>query len=672
MSTLGSAPAVDLTRDACSDPDVAGGKEWLVTNGIGGYAMGTVAGFRTRRYHGLLVAALHPPLGRTLLVAKLDEEAVYGDHTFALAANRWASGAMAPDGYVHLDRFHLEGTTPVWTFALADALVEKRVWMRPGANTTYVRYDLVRASAPLGLSLRALVGYRDYHSLTHAGDEPMRVEPVDHGVRVEAFDGAMPFFLFSDGAVTSAQNWYRDVWLDAEAYRGLDAAEDMFHAVTFEATLEEGGSLTVVVSTDAEAPRDGHAAYAERQRHEVRLLREATIDEESPALHQLVLAADQFVVRRPTDTDAEGKTIIAGYPWFGDWGRDTMIALPGLLLTTGRPTTAARVLRTFARFVDRGMIPNRFPDAGEEPEYNTVDATLWFVEAIRATVEATDNVEDPACGEALLRDLFPVLEEIVEGHHRGTRYGIRVDPADGLLCAGEPGVQLTWMDAKVGDWVVTPRIGKPVEVNALWYNALRSLAGFARRLGLDPAPYDEAADRAEARFARFWNAERDYCFDVIDGPDGDDAALRPNQLFAVSLHHSPLAPDRQRAVVDACARHLLTPHGLRSLAPFELGYTGHYGGDQHSRDGAYHQGTVWGWLIGPFVTAHLRVYGDGARARSFLLPLLRDFRDHGLGSVSEIYDGDAPFTPRGCPAQAWSVAEVLHAWTLSGQVVRDR
>ncbi len=660
---MNDRPVVDLTRDVCSDPAVAGDKEWLVTNGIGGYGMGTVAGFRTRRYHGLLVAALDPPLGRTLLVAKLDETARYEGHEFALAANRWASGVMAPSGYVHLDRFHLEGTTPVWTFALADALVEKRVWMQPGANTTYVRYDLVRASGPLSLSLRALVSYRDYHSLMHGGGEPMSVVPVDRGVRVEAYDRATPFFLFSDGeAATLEPAWYRDVWLEVEAYRGLDAAEDMFLAATFSATLEEGGSLTIVASTDENASRDGLAAYAARQDHEARLLREAAISEESPELHQLVLAADQFVVRRPTDIDPEGKTIIAGYPWFGDWGRDTMIALPGLLLTTGRPDTAARVLRTFARFVDQGMIPNRFPDAGEEPEYNTVDATLWFVEAIRATVEATDD-------ETLLGDLFPVLEDIVDWHRRGTRYGIRV-AEDGLLRAGEPGVQLTWMDAKVGDWVVTPRIGKPVEVNALWYNALRSMAEFARRLGRDPAPYAEAADRAEASFGRFWSAEHGYCFDVIDGPDGDDAALRPNQLFAVSLHHSPLAPERQRAVVDACARHLLTPHGLRSLAPFDGGYVGEYGGDQRSRDGSYHQGTVWGWLIGPFVTAHLRVYGDGDRARSFLLPLLRDFRDHGLGSVSEIFDGNAPFTPRGCPAQAWSVAEVLRTWTLAGLSLR--
>jgi predicted glycogen debranching enzyme len=658
-------PAVDLARDVCADPDVSGRNEWLVTNGIGGYAMGTVAGFPTRRYHGLLVAALDPPLGRTLLVSKLDAEAAYLGGSYALAANQWAGGATEPQGFVHLDRFHLDGTTPVWTFALADALVEKRVWMQPGANTTYVRYDLVRASAPLRLRLRALVGYRDYHSLTHAHGWTMQVAPVAHGVRVDAFDGATPFFLrCNNAAVTPAHDWVRDLYFGVEAYRGLGAEEDVLHAATFEASFAPGGSLTVALSTDEGASLNGSAAYAVHSRYDDERLHEAGASDASPEARQLVLAADQFVVRRPTEDDPDGRTIIAGYPWFSDWGRDTMIALPGLLLTTGRTEAAARVLRTFARFVDRGMIPNRFPDAGHTPEYNTVDATLWLFEAARATVEATDD-------DALLRDLFPVLERVVEAHRVGTRYGIRVDPDDGLLSAGEPGVQLTWMDAKVGDWVVTPRIGKPVEVNALWYHALRTMADFARRLGREASGYDDEADGVAVSFDRFWNAGRDYCFDVIDGPDGREASLRPNQLFAVSLAHGLLSPERQRAVVDACAQHLLTPHGLRSLAPDDPEYTGRYGGSRHARDGAYHQGTVWGWLIGPFVEAHLRVYGDEAAARSYLRPLVRHLGAHGLGSVSEIFDGDAPFAPRGCPAQAWSVAELLRMGTRTGLFLKE-
>ena len=309
------------------------------------------------------------------------------------------------------------------------------------------------------------------------------------------------------------------------------------------------------------------------------------------------------------------------------------------------------------------MLPNRFPDEGEVPEYNTVDATLWYFEAIRAYHEATKD-------DALLRDLYPALREIVEWHLQGTRFQIQVDPADGLLYSGEQGVQLTWMDAKVGDWVVTPRQGKAVEINALWYNALRIMADFSSRLGEPSEPYSDQAGRAAASFTRFWNEEAGHCYDVIDGPGGDDPALRPNQLFAVCLFHSPLPEVQQRAVVDACARHLLTSHGLRSLdpgrhqglAPHDPAYVGHYGGSRRQRDAAYHQGTVWGWLIGPFVRAHLRVYRDPATARSFLQPLLHQLESHGLGSLSEVFDGDPPFTPRGCIAQAWTVAEVLRVW----------
>ena len=348
-------------------------------------------------------------------------------------------------------------------------------------------------------------------------------------------------------------------------------------------------------------------------------------------------------------------TVIAGYPWFGDWGRDTMISLPGLTLTTGRPGVGAGVLRTFARVVDRGLLPNRFPDGGEAPEYNTVDATLWYVEAIRAHHAATED-------DGLLKELYPTLESIVAWHREGTRHGIAIDPGDGLLHAGEPGVQLTWMDAKVGDHVVTPRIGKPVEVNALWFNALTAMATFARRLGRPAAEWEAMADRAAKSFERFWSDGLGYCLDVIDGPDGDEALLRPNQIFAVSLPASPLSRSRQQGVVDACARHLLTPYGLRSLARFHPAYRSTYGGDVASRDRAYHQGTVWSWLLGPFALAHYRVYGNAAVARSFLAPLAHHLEDGAVGSIAEICDADPPYAPRGCVAQAWSVAETLRAW----------
>lgn len=658
---------VDLGRELCGPIESAAQREWLVTNGIGGYAAGTVTGMLTRRYHGLLFAALAPPLGRTLLVSKLDETVAYGGRAYPLSVDRWSGGVIEPEGHRFLERFYLEGTTPVWTYACADARLEKRVWMQPGANTTYVRYQALRATAPMRLSVKAMVNYRDHHTLTRADGWRMQVSPVAHGLHVRAFGGATPFYLLCAQQGVSIQpqhEWYHNYELSMEAYRGLNALEDHLYAGLVEVTLEPGQGLSLVCTTDARAVLDGDAAYAERQAYEGALLAQARPalgalpgDELGPALEQLVLAADQFVVRRALPEAPEGRTVIAGYPWFGDWGRDTMISLPGLTLATGRPHIARQILVTFAHFCQEGMLPNRFPDAGEWPEYNTVDATLWYVQALYAYHCATGD-------DALIRDLYPVLQEIVAWHKAGTRFQIHLDPADGLLYAGEAGAQLTWMDAKVGEWVVTPRTGKPVEVNALWYNALCILSGFAKRLGESENPYRGLIDQAAAGFARFWNAETGYCYDVLEGPQGDDPSLRPNQLLAVSLPHSPLTTDQQRAVVDACAMHLLTSHGLRSLAPGHPDYVGRYGGGQRERDGAYHQGTAWAWLLGPFVEAHLRAYGDPHMARSFLEPLLRHLSEGCVGSIGEIFDGDAPFCPRGCFAQAWSVAEVLRGWKV--------
>jgi predicted glycogen debranching enzyme len=651
-------------REICGDLVAAERREWLCTNGVGGFAAGTVAGTPTRRYHGLLVAALQPPLGRTVLATQVHETVEYAGRTWELAACRWRGDVVEPAGHRLIESFRLEGTTPVWTYACADGLLDKRVWMEPEANTTYVRYTLSRARGPIGLTLKVLTSYRDYHAVTRAGDWRMDVAPVEHGVRVQAFAGARPVQLLAAGAEARvAHDWYRDAHLAREAERGLDHLDDALHAATFEVQLRPGASLTLVISAEAAPSLDGEAAWARHERHEARVLRrwsaaQPTASHEPAWIRRLVLAADQFVARRPTADDPDGLTVLAGYHWFGDWGRDTMIALPGLTLATGRPDAARTILTTFARFVDRGMLPNRFPDAGEAPEYNTVDATLWYFEAIRAYHAVTDD-------DGLLKELFGVLESIVAWHRQGTRYGIRLD-ADGLLTSGEPGVQLTWMDAKVGDWVVTPRTGKAVEVNALWYNALRAMAGFATRLHKPAGDYHTLANRAASSFERFWYAPGGYCHDVIDTPAGDDATLRPNQILAVSLPESPLSAARQRGVVDACATHLLTSHGLRSLPPDHPQYRGRYGGDQWSRDGAYHQGTVWSWLLGPFALAHHRVYGDAETARSFLRPLAAHLDDGGLGSIAEIFEGDAPFRPDGCVAQAWSVAETLRAWHALG------
>ncbi|HEX3178019.1 MAG TPA: amylo-alpha-1,6-glucosidase [Methylomirabilota bacterium] len=649
-------------REVAGDLAAAERREWLCVNGIGGFASGTIAGTQTRRYHGLLIAALDPPLGRTLLATGVHETLEYAGAEWPLFAARWVNAGVEPSGYRFIERFRLDGTTPVWTYAIADALVEKRVWMEPGANTTYVRWHVLRTSGPIGLNAKVLVNYRDYHGTTRAGDWRLDVARAGNGVRVVAFDGARPLWLRAvDGAIEPLHVWYRDFELARERERGLDHVDDHLHAATLHASLEAGRDVMLIASAEADVP-DSSAAWQRRSAHETALLdrwRATRPDSDAapPWIRHLVLACDQFVVRRPTPDDPEGASVIAGYHWFGDWGRDTMVAVPGLALETGRPAIARTILTTFARFVDRGMLPNRFPDAGAQPEYNTVDATLWYVEAIRAYHAATGD-------DGVLKELYPVLESIVGWHRSGTRYGIREDPVDGLLVAGEPGVQLTWMDAKVGDWVVTPRIGKPVEINALWYAAVCTVADFARRLGKSAAArdLDALARRVAGAFARFWSERHGWCFDVIDGPDGDDATLRPNQILAVALPQALLPPARRRAVVDACARHLLTSYGLRSLAPSDARYVDRYAGDARTRDGSYHQGAVWAWLLGPFALAHFSAHGDAARARAFLEPLADHLGDHGLGSIAEIFDGAPPFVPNGCIAQAWSVAETLRAW----------
>ncbi|MBI4782559.1 MAG: amylo-alpha-1,6-glucosidase [Oscillatoriophycideae cyanobacterium NC_groundwater_1537_Pr4_S-0.65um_50_18] len=671
-------------REICGNLQTAAAREWLVTNGIGGYASGTVAGNLTRRYHGLLIAALQPPLGRTLMLTKLEEILHSGNQVYTLNTDRWIDGSIEPQGYRYIEHFSLNGTVPTWRFACGDALLEKRVWMQQGANTTYVQYALQRASQPVALMIKALVNYRDHHGNVRSLGWQMPVERRDQGVCVMAFPGATPLHLLSDRAeVITLHDWYYGFDLSVERYRGLSDREDHLHAATFHLTLYPGETVTIIASTEEKPDLQGAIALKQRQTHEQRLLNlwrteRAVATRDTPTwMNQLVLAADQFIVNRtvsatvvsePESPDEvfpgtsrqaplNGKTIIAGYPWFSDWGRDTMISLPGLTLATGRSEVARLILRTFSHYVDQGMLPNRFPDAGEVPEYNTVDATLWYFEAIRQYYKATQD-------DDLLTELYPVLSDIIHWHCRGTRFNIHLDPVDGLLYAGEAGVQLTWMDAKVGDWVVTPRTGKPIEVNALWYNALRTMAKFARQLGKPHQEYDAIADRTLARFVRFWNDDLGYCYDVLDSPTGDDAALRPNQIFAVSLPESPLTPAQQKGVVDACGRSLLTSYGLRSLAPEHPDYQGHYGGGQRQRDGAYHQGTVWGWLLGSFAIAHFRVYNDPAQARQLLEPMADHLCNHGVGSLSEIFDGDPPFEPRGCIAQAWTVAEVLRAWMV--------
>lgn len=665
--------SITFGREICSHLPTSESREWLVTNGIGGYASGTIAGLLTRRYHGLLIAALRPPLGRTLLLTKLDETVFYNNCYYPLYTNRWADQTIGLKGFENIERFSLEGTIPVWRFACADALIEKRIWMQQGANTTYIRYHYLQGSEPLTIGIKALINYRDYHHITRSNNWEMEIKPADSGIVIKALPLAVPFYLLTDsGEVEINHDWYRNFDLATERYRGLDDIEDHLHAATLRATLQPGASLTVVASTENHPSLDSQATLKNRQNYDNKLIVNCLTNlrilqperEINSAIKQLILASDQFIVDRPLPDNSKGKTIIAGYPWFSDWGRDTMISLPGLTLATGRFDIARSILTTYANYISQGMLPNRFPDFGDEPEYNTVDATLWYFEAIRAYCEATED-------EAILHQLFPILAEIIDWHLKGTRYNIKWDPADGLLSAGEPGTQLTWMDAKVNNIVVTPRQGKPVEINALWYHALQIMAKFAAKLGKPNQDYLKLAEQTAKGFNRFWYETGGYCYDVIDTPNGDDPTLRPNQIFAISLppigndaYPALLTPKQEYQVINTCAKLLLTSHGLRSLSPNDAPYCGTYGGDQYQRDIAYHQGTVWGWLIGPFAKAHLRVYQNPEQVRNILTPMLDSLSDQGIGTLGEIADGDAPMNPRGCIAQAWSVAEVLRTLLL--------
>ena len=652
---------VRLGRDICGRLDEAERREWWLTNGRGGYAAGTVAGSMTRRYHGLLVAPLQPPLGRFLLAAKADVTLEVDGEAWPLFANRWASGAVSPAGQVHIESFRLDGRMPVWRFALGDLLLEQRIWMPHGRDATHLAWRLLRTprDADIRLHVDLLVSARDHHSQLETGALDPSIEAEGGLLRIRHPDWFDLNACAFGGTADASPQWVEQLHLPLERERGLSDSDNLLRAGTFhyELSPEVGSALALEVNrVPREAPETALHAFLDRERELLesagRLVPELT---EAPGwIRQLVLAADAFLFARPLPDEPDGESVIAGYPWFGDWGRDTMIALAGLTLATGRYASARRILRTFARFVDRGMLPNVFPGSGATPEYNSVDAGLWYIEAWRAYLETSGDYPS-------LAEVFPVLEEIVEQQRGGTRYGIGMDAADGLLCAGEPGVQLTWMDAKVGDWVVTPRMGKPVEINALWYNALRVMGAFARRLGKPPGEFEVLADRVESGFSRFIRPLGGL-YDVLDGPDGDDGSVRPNQIFAVSLPHSPLDREAQQRVVDECGRYLLCSYGLRSLAPSAADYRGRYGGGVLERDGAYHQGSVWAWLLGHYALARYRVEGDPRAAQSLLEPLADHLSDAGVGTVSEIFDGDPPHTARGAPSQAWSVACTLEAW----------
>jgi len=640
---------LDFDAPALHEGDRLHNAEWLETNGLGGWASSTIGGAHTRRYHGLLVAALHPPGGRMVMLSKLEETLLCEGATYDLGCNQFP-GTYAPCGQQYIEQFSLH-PFPTWSYRAGKLALTKQIGALHGENTTVVYYRLAEAPGPVELLLRPFAAVRDFHALQHANENVHREARFADGVlTIQAYDNTPPIYISVPGAKFDyAPYWYYHFQYREEQARGLDFEEDLFTHGVLRVTLQPGQTLGVIVSLDNTPGRDPAALLANEAARRDEVVKTAGFKGELE--QQLVRAADQFIVRRGD----HGHTIIAGYHWFGDWGRDTMIALPGLCLATKRFAEAKEILRAFADVESEGMLPNNFPDEGGAPAYNSADAALWFFIATQAYLKATGD-------DAFVRDeLLPVLEDILAWHDRGTRYHIHCDD-DGLLFAGEPGVQLTWMDAKVGDWVVTPRIGKPVELNALWYNALVILAELRAKFGR-PGDEDLAA-RALAvkdRFVEtFWNGKLGYLFDVVNGNDRDPS-LRPNQLFALSLPHELLSQSQALSVFKSIEQKLLTPVGLRSLAPNMPGYRPHYEGGVHARDGAYHQGTVWGWLLGPYITALVRLRGPAGttRARALVQNLSAKLGQNGLGTLSEIYDGDSPFTPRGCIAQAWSVGEIL-------------
>ena len=652
-------------------------REWLVTNGLGGYASGTVSGAITRRYHGLLTAALPAPFGRMVMWSHIFEVLRFNDDdTVSLGAEERAGGQLDLHGADYLSEFRLEQGLPVWIFKVRGLVIEKRVMMLHLQNTVHVSYCVTGEGARPLLELRPAFNFRHYEDpVGQLPNEPYEIRATDGRYEITQPDTPLlPLRMrLSDCSCVFMidPRKIHQVVYRKELERGYDYEGDLWGPGVFRIDLQESEGATLVGSTEdwdiIDVLTPAAARAAERDRRE-RLLDQSIAAARDGIAAELVFAADQFVITpagraeeaaRAHAFGDEVRTVIAGYHWFTDWGRDTMISLEGLTITTGRTLEAGYILRTFAHYVRHGLIPNMFPDGRKEGLYHTADATLWFFHALGRYLDATGD-------RTTLTMLLPTLRDIVEHHLRGTDFNIHVDAEDGLLCQGKEGYQLTWMDAKMGDWVVTPRRGKAVEINALWFNALELLAGWLGEVGDEQAAnlYAGHAARAQRAFnERFWYHDGGYLYDVIDGPEGDDNSIRPNQVFAISLEHPVLQRDRWPAVLEVVEKELFTPVGLRSLSPNDPDYKKNYHGDLKTRDAAYHQGTVWAWLIGPFIDAWLKLHpNEREKARSFLNAFPEHLNEAGIGTISEVFDAEEPHTPRGCIAQAWSIAELLRCW----------
>ncbi len=633
--------------------------EWLETNGLGGWSGSSLAGCNTRRYHGLLMAAIVPPTERMLLVAKLDETVLMGENRFELGTNDYGD-AISPQGFKYLYSFK-RNFFPEWIYEVPGLRLQKTVTMVHGENTTLIRYEVLEAERVFTMEFLPLIAARGYHDLQHRYNNIFWDTEFNNGLfHNQPYQGAPHIFISIPGSSYRPVNtWYYKFNYAQERYRGLDHEEDLFNHGVFSVDLNKGNLLYILISTDDPTGKNPAGLYEKERNRKISLLNGVPGD----LSRQLVLAADQFIVNRKIADDGQQvgslamKTIIAGYHWFTDWGRDTMISLPGLCLQTRRYEDAKNILAVFAKSASMGMLPNRFIDHNEPPEYNNVDGTLWFFNAVYGYLQLTGDKG------FVLEEILPVLKNIMDWHFKGTRFNIHVD-SDGLLYAGAPGQQLTWMDARVDNWVVTPRMGKPVEIEALWFNALKIFEYLLSMNGEPVAAGDieEKAEQARKSFLeKFWNSDGNYLVDNIDENGNLDKSLRPNQIFALCLPFHLIEGEKSKSILDIIRLKLLTPMGLRSLSPDDPKYKGNYGGDTFRRDSAYHQGTIWSWLIGPYLEAGMKFAGETFRPEA--MEILEGFSNHinegCIGSISEIFDGDAPYHPRGCVAQAWSVAEIL-------------
>ncbi|MFH0772623.1 MAG: amylo-alpha-1,6-glucosidase [Candidatus Omnitrophota bacterium] len=649
------AEIIRFGSEICGDFQSATEKEWLETNGLGGYASSTIIGTNTRKYHGLLVATTKPPLGRMVMLSKLEETLVLRDGSrYNLSCNKYPA-VIHPEGYRYMEEFRLD-PFPIFTYRIGDIVVEKAVFMVHGENSTVITYKVLISSGYFELVVRPLVAARDYHWIS--------IENMNFNKTVEHFEGYLKMKPYSESPILYLANnadrfeptgyWYKTFEYQKEKERGLEYNEDLYSPGEFGFLVKEGDKVYMVASTEGRKMRSVEVLESSEvlRRNEIA----EAVNLSDPLAIQLAISADSFLVKRMDGLT----TVLAGYHWFWDWGRDALISLPGAALTLGRFKEARDILLTFAKHCDQGMIPNRFPEESKDPDYNTVDASLWFFWAVHKFLEYTN---DYAFVEANILDC---MEEIIQYYINGTRFGIKMDK-DGLISTADSDLQLTWMDAKVGGWVVTPRNGKAVEVNALWYNALKIMESICDGLNLK---YKNECARLAFLAKKnydliFWNEASGCLYDCVN-EEGPDKSIRPNQIFALSLPFRLLPKEKEKKVLDVVGKELLTPYGLRTLSPGDSNYRGIYIGDQRTRDASYHQGTVWPWLLSHFITAYLNVYGrtknTKEEAKRFLIPITDHLKEAGIATISEIFDGDPPYHPRGAISQAFSVAEILRIY----------